>query len=133
MFHGLTAFWQEDSIMSIQIDRQKLKDGLKEEFGTQYLAENAFAYADDMLGVAEAWINSDEWKNDPEIDTSREARIVLRQHISLKLPQERFQSWFVGHYMWYFIVRKVTVWSVMKIIQQHWNEMAAEKGLPPED
>ena len=119
--------------MSIQVDKAKFKDAIKGKF-TKYLhAAKGLEYADAILDTMQEWLDLEEWKNDPEIDTLREVRIRMRCYIVSQLKPNKNQSWYVDSHMWRMLARQMSLWAVKRVAEEYWGEMAAEKGLPPQD
>ena len=130
---ALRPLGRKDSVMSIEIDKAKFKDAIKGKF-TKYLhAAKGLEYADAILDTMQEWLDLEEWKNDPEIDTLREVRIRMRCHIVSQLKPNKNQSWYVDSHMWRMLARQMSLWAVKRVAEEYWGEMAAEKGLPPED
>jgi len=119
--------------MSIQVDKAKFKAAIEKKFRRCYLAAQGLEFADEMLDIIQKWLDLEEWKNNAEIDTPTEVRILMRLYIMSELKQDESQSWFVACHMWVFLVRQISVWTVKKVVEEYWPEMAAEKGLPPKD
>jgi len=130
---ALRPLSRKDSIMSIEIDKDKFRDAIKGEFSSWWKANKIFEYGDAVLDTLQEWLDSEEWKDNPDIDSLREVRILMRLYVVSKLKQDKSSSWFVPSHRWIQIARKVSVWIVMKVALEYWDEMAAEKGLTPKD
>ena len=130
---ALRPLGRKDSIMSIQVDKAKFKAAIEKKFRRCYLASQGLEFADEMLDTIQKWLDLEEWKNNAEIDTPTEVRILMRLYIMSELKQDESQSWFVACHMWVFLVRQISVWTVKKVVEEYWPKMAAEKGLTPKE
>ena len=136
---ALRPFGRKDSIMSIEIDKDKFRGQIRGEFSkfethlsSYFSIDKLLEYGDAVLDTLQGWLDLGEWKENPEIDTLREVRILMRLYIVSELKPTN-QSWFVPNKKWVQVARQMSVWTVKKVAEEYWGEMVAEKGLPPKD
>ena len=111
--------------MTIKIDREIFKGRVYSKFSRRMYGDIATGDLSDVIyKLAQEWLDKEEWKTNPELDTSRECRIEMKRHIKNKIDfEDTDKSWCIASTNWRWIAQSVIVCIVGLVIDYHWRDI----------
>jgi hypothetical protein len=114
--------------MTIKIDREIFKGRVYSKFSRRMYGDIATGdLSDAIYKSAQEWFNNEEWKINPELDTSKECRIDMRRHIRNKINlDDADKSWCIASNNWKWIADSVIVYIVGLVVDHYWRDIYRE-------
>jgi len=111
--------------MTIKIDREMFKERVHHRFKRRIHGDIATGdLSDAIYKLAQEWLDKEEWKTNPELDTSRECRIEMKRHIKNKIDfEDTDKSWCIASGNWRWIADSVIVYIVGLVIEFYWRDI----------
>ena len=117
--------------MTLQIDeklRNLLKGRVNFSFGKRQHGEIACGdFLEEVINLSQEWIDKEEWKTNPELDTARECRIEMKRHIKDHIDlEDEDKPWFIRDFVWSWMTQQVIVLVVRLIVEHYWDTIESE-------
>jgi|TARA_R110000824_G_scaffold207819_1_gene393337 hypothetical protein len=111
--------------MTIQIDRELFKERLNSTFGNRQHGDVACTeFSEEVFNLAQEWIDKEEWRTNPELDTARECRIEMKRHVKDNIDlSDKDKPWCITNFIWTWLAQQVIVFIVGLIIEFYWHDI----------
>ena len=87
--------------MTIQIDRELFKERVNFKFSKRVHGDIACGvFSQEVFNLAQEWIDKEEWRTNPELDTAKECRIEMKIYIKDNIDlDDETKEWYASDYI----------------------------------